>query len=80
MLKVKSSRVDKLQVELSSQRERLEEASRISAKLKVSTCNHHIAIWSRSQALCAATQSLGTGLIYMHVLPGRLRIVRVESM
>lgn len=42
MLKVKSSRVDKLQVELSSQRERLEEASRLSAKLKVSTRNHHI--------------------------------------
>ena len=35
MLKVKASRVDKLQVELNSQRERLEEASRLSAKLKV---------------------------------------------
>ena len=44
MLKVKASRVDKLQVELSSQRERLEEASRLTAKLKVSTHmhNHHI--------------------------------------
>ena len=44
MLKVKASRVDKLQVELSSQRERLEEASRLTAKLKVSPCNHHIVI------------------------------------
>jgi len=35
VLKVKASRVDKLQVELNSQRERLEEASRLSAKLKV---------------------------------------------
>ena len=44
MLKVKASRVDKLQVELSSQRERLEEASRLTAKLKVTTRNHHIMI------------------------------------
>ena len=82
MLKVKSSRVDKLQVELSSQRERLEEASRISAKLKVSTCNHHIAIWSRSQALCAALCCYAEpgNRTNIHVLPGRLRIVRVESM
>ena len=42
MLKVKASRVDKLQVELSSQRERLEEASRLTAKLKVTTRNYHI--------------------------------------
>jgi len=35
VLKVKSSRVDKLQVELNSQRERLEDANRISPKLKV---------------------------------------------
>lgn len=36
VFKVKASRVDKLQVELNSQRERLEEANRTSAKLKVS--------------------------------------------
>lgn len=35
VLKVKASRVDKLQVELNSQRERLEEASRLQARLKV---------------------------------------------
>ena len=36
VFKVKASRVDKLQVELNSQRERLEEVNRTSAKLKVS--------------------------------------------
>ena len=35
VLKVKASRVDKLQVELSTQRERLEEANRVAPKLKV---------------------------------------------
>ncbi len=35
VLKVKASRVDKLQVELSTQRERLDEANRIAPKLKV---------------------------------------------
>ncbi len=35
VLKVKASRVDKLQVELNAQRERVEEASRTSSKLKV---------------------------------------------
>lgn len=35
VFKVKASRVDKLQVELNSQRERLEEANRNSAKFKV---------------------------------------------
>lgn len=35
VLKVKASRVDKLQVELNSQRERVEDASRMTAKLKV---------------------------------------------
>ena len=38
VLKVKASRVDKLQVELSTQRERVEEANRIAPKLKVSLC------------------------------------------
>ena len=37
VLKIKASRVDKLQVELNSQRERVEEAGRSSARLKV--CN-----------------------------------------
>ena len=36
VFKVKASRVDKLQVELNSQRERLEESNRTTAKLKVS--------------------------------------------
>ena len=35
MLRVKASRVDKLQVELNGQRERLEEASRMTSKIKV---------------------------------------------
>lgn len=35
VLKVKASRVDKLQVELNAQRERVEDASRMTAKLKV---------------------------------------------
>ncbi len=35
VLKVKASRVDKLQLELNSQRERVEEAGRSSSKLKV---------------------------------------------
>ena len=35
VLKVKASRVDKLQLELNSQRERVEESGRNSAKLKV---------------------------------------------
>ena len=38
VLKVKASRVDKLQVELSTQRERVEEANRIAPKLKVPLC------------------------------------------
>ena len=37
---MKSSRVDKLQVELNSQRERLEEATRLAAKLKVRVHKH----------------------------------------
>ena len=41
MFKVKASRVDKLQVELNSQRERLEEANRTTAKLKVSSSSNH---------------------------------------
>ena len=35
VLKVKASRVDKLQVELNTQRERVEESGRNSSKLKV---------------------------------------------
>lgn len=35
VLKVKASRVDKLQVELNTQREKVEEAGRNTAKLKV---------------------------------------------
>lgn len=38
VLKVKASRVDKLQLELNSQRERVEEAGRSSSKLKVCVC------------------------------------------
>lgn len=41
VFKVKASRVDKLQVELNSQRERLEEANRTAAKLKVSPTYSH---------------------------------------
>ena len=41
MFKVKASRVDKLQVELNSQRERLEESNRMTAKLKVSPTHYH---------------------------------------
>ena len=37
VLKVKASRVDKLQLELNSQREKVEEATRGSSKLKVRT-------------------------------------------
>ena len=44
MLKVKASRVDKLQVELNGQRERLEEANRMSSKIKVLYvhCTSHV--------------------------------------
>ncbi len=38
VLKVKASRVDKLQVELNTQRERVEESGRNSSKLKVRNC------------------------------------------
>ncbi len=41
VLKVKASRVDKLQAELSTHRQRVEESSKLSARLKVyivSTC------------------------------------------
>lgn len=40
VLKVKASRVDKLQVELNSQREQLSEANRFAPKLKV--CKIHV--------------------------------------
>ena len=39
VLRVKASRVDKLQVELNSQRERLEDTSRAQSKLKVHNYN-----------------------------------------
>ena len=48
VLKVKASRVDKLQVELNSQREQLAEANRLAPKLKV--CK--IRIWFKCSCLC----------------------------
>ena len=53
MLRVKASRVDKLQVELNGQRERLEEASRMTSKIKVLyACALHltrglVGLWAR---------------------------------